>query len=88
MDSNNDITTFDGNGNAIWNYGTGFIKAYTEDYETKKRLERVSSSQLMCTYLFPKSKVTSNGRGRKRRTAWDFVIPVSRRKTVEKILKG
>ena len=65
-------TTFDGNGNAIWNYYKGFLKAYTNDYSTKRKLERVGGSQMMCKYFNP--------------TGWDFVIPDRRRKTVERIL--
>ena len=84
---NDDIEEF-GNGNALWDYDTGLIKAYTEDYATKAQLEKVGKAKLCCIYTLPKKWVISNGPGRVRRKAWDFVIPISRKKTVVKILRG
>ncbi len=87
-ESNNeqsDIAVFT-NGD-IWSYGNGFFKAFTEDYEIKKQLEKVGGANQHCLYAYPKSSVKYDGKGRPKRTAWDFVIPSARRKTVEKILK-
>ena len=67
------------NSGAIWDYGKGFIKAYTEDYETKNRLIKISGAQLMCLYSLP------NGRGNK--PAWDVVMPSKRIKTAVRTLK-
>ncbi len=76
------------NGNALWYYTAGFLKAYTEDYDAKSQLEKVGGAEQACTYRFPIGSVQYSGNGRPKRTAWDFIIPSERRKTVEKILRN
>ena len=83
---NDDIEEF-GNGNALWDYGTGLIKAYTEDYATKAQIEKVGKAKLSCVYELPKSAVVLGGLGRPRRRAWDFIVPIARKKTVVKIMQ-
>ena len=73
------IQEFGDSDDAIWNYGKGFVKVYTENYETKKRLMKIRGAKLMCLYALP------NGQGMKR--AWDFVMLSKRRNTAIRILK-
>jgi hypothetical protein len=68
----NDVKTFEGTENALWGYGEGFIKAYTEDAVTRNRLEKIEGAILCNSYSLP---------------AWDFVIPASCREQVEKTLE-
>ncbi len=74
---NGHITTFDQNGNALWEYGTGYYKAYTEHYETKEDIAKVPGVHLANRYF------TAAGSP----VGWDFVVPEARLLTVVKILK-
>ena len=67
--------TFDGNSNAIWGFGEGFIKVYTEDSAVKNKLLKLEGAQLASVYIL------------ETKTAWDFILPIGQLKTAKKLLK-
>ena len=82
----NEEMKFKGNENVLECICLGRLMAYTENYETARKLSRVTNASKPAVYTFRTSHVEHNGSGRKRRMAWHFIIPTQRTKTAIRVL--
>ncbi|GEM_PF-4473050 len=82
----NEEMNFESNGNVLECICLGWLMAYTEDYETAKKLSLVVGASKPAIYTFRHSHVEHEGSGRKRRMAWHFIIPTQKTKTVIRVL--
>lgn len=82
----NEEVKFESNGNVLECVCLGWLLAYTENYETARKLSRVTGASKPAVYTFRHSHAEHNGSGRKRRMAWHFIIPTQRTKTAIRVL--
>ena len=61
--------------NEIWLYYRGFYKAFTQEYEIKRKLDSWKDCKVQCSYIMPDGK---NG--------WDYVFPAKIYNRVAKLL--